>query len=258
MEVRERELPRLAVRRRRRALGVGLLILIVGSALAGFVWMTLLGGALTVAETVQTISSQINNNRGLALLVFGVSVFLIQLVSLPGGTIAVLSGGFLFGAPLAAGVYYLAQLAAAPVVFAAVRLGISSRASEAIHRLARRKLPPRLAGTLSHARNDPIMTIIVFRLAPVLTSTFVPALTAALGLPFRALMIGSALVSWIKPSITASIGAAARSLHEITNSPTALAKAGTTPVLMIFAATLGLLAVRLYRQRSHSPPSQDT
>jgi uncharacterized membrane protein YdjX (TVP38/TMEM64 family) len=235
-------------------LGVALLILIVGSALAGFVWMTLLGGALTVAETVQAISGQIDRNRMSALILFGISVFLIQLVSLPGGTIAVLSGGFLFGAPLAAGVYYLAQLAAAPVVFGAVRLGISPKASEAIHRLARRKLPPRLAGSLRYARNDSIMTIIVFRLAPVLTSTFVPALAAALGLPFRALMIGSALVSWIKPSITASIGAAARSLTEITQSPASLAKAGTVPLLMIFAGALGLLAVRLYRQRHRSTP----
>jgi uncharacterized membrane protein YdjX (TVP38/TMEM64 family) len=216
--------------------------------------MTLLGGAWTVTETVQTISGQIDANHSLALLIFGVSVFLIQLVSLPGGTVAVLSGGFLFGAPLAAGVYYLAQLAAAPVVFGAVRLGISPKASEVMHRLARRKLPPRLAGTLRLARDESVMTIIVFRLAPVLTSTFVPALAAALGLPFRALMIGSALVSWIKPSITASIGAAARSLSEITDSPMALAKAGTVPVLMIFAGALGLLAVRLYRQRHRSPP----
>jgi uncharacterized membrane protein YdjX (TVP38/TMEM64 family) len=229
-----------------------MLLLIVGSALTGFLWMTLFGGASMIAAAVQAISSQTDSNQAIALAVFAGSVFLIQLVSLPGGTVAVLSGGFLFGAPLAAGVYYLAQLAAAPVVFGAVRLGLGPRASDAIPRLARRKLPARLAGTLSQARNDAIMTIVVFRLAPILTSTFVPALAAALGLPFRALMIGSALVSWIKPSITASIGAGARSLTEITEPSMALAKAGTVPVLMIFAGALGLLAVRLVRDRRRS------
>lgn len=216
--------------------------------------MTLFGGALIVAETVQTVSGTIENNLALALAVFGASVFLIQLVSLPGGTVAVLSGGFLFGAPLAAGIYYLAQLAAAPVVFATVRLGINPRASEAVHRLARRKLPARLSSVLRHARTDAVTTIVVFRLAPILTSTFVPALAAALGLPLRALMVGSALVSWIKPSITASIGAAARSLSEVTQPSMALAKAGTAPVLMIFAGALGLLAVRFYLERHKSAP----
>lgn len=233
-------------RRHRRLIAIGMFVVIVGSALAGVLWMTLLGGAGIVADAVHVLSSRIESNRALALAAFGLMVFLIQLVSLPGGTVAVLSGGFLFGAPLAAGVYYLAQLAAAPVVFGAVRFGIGPKAANATHRLARRKLPPRLASLLGRARDDAVMTIIVFRLAPVLTSTFVPALAAAMALPLRSLMLGSVLVSWIKPSITASIGAAARSLTEVTDPSLALAKAGAAPAFMIFAAALGLLLVRLY------------
>ena len=229
----------------RRVWGLALLALIVATTVAGLVWMTLGGGAYSIAGKVQGVGGFVADNRLLSVAVFGVGVFLIQLVSLPGGTIAVLTGGFLFGAPLAAGVYYLAQLAAAPVVFAAVRLGLGRDADVVLNGLARRGLPPRLAGIMLRAREESVLAIAVFRLAPVLTSTFVPALAAVLGLRLRALMLGSLLVSWIKPSITASIGAAGRTLSEVGDPQQMLAHVGAGPLLLAFAGAVGLLMVRV-------------
>lgn len=236
-----------------RLWGLVLVGLIVASTLAGMSWMTLGGGARWVAAQAVDVGGFVEAHRWLSLAIFGLSVFLIQLVSLPGGTVAVLTGGFLFGAPLAAGVYYLSQVAAAPVVYFAVRMGLGPSSDAALNGLARRGLPPRLADFLRRARGEAVLAVVVFRLAPVLTSTFVPALAAVLGLPLRALLIGSVLVSWIKPSITASIGAAARSLSEISDPQTMLAQVGPGPVVLTFAGAVGLLVVRIMAGRREKP-----
>jgi uncharacterized membrane protein YdjX (TVP38/TMEM64 family) len=224
--------------------GVVLLSLIAVVAVTGLVWMTVGGGALWMTGQVRGIEAYVLAHRWSSLALFGVLTFLIQLAALPGGTIAVLSGGFLFGAPLAAGVYFLAQVCAAPVVYAAVRLGLGPNAGGLLSPALMKRLPTSLTRAMAFARQESVLAVIVFRLAPVLTSTFVPALSAVLGLPLRALIAGSLLVSWIKPSITASIGAAARSLTEVTDPKLALANAGIAPVLMVFAAAIALLVVR--------------
>ena len=229
----------------RSRFGIALLALISAMALGGLLWMTLGGGAAWIMGHVRGVEAQVAASRWLSLGVFGALVFLIQLAALPGGTIAVLSGGFLFGAPLAAGVYYLAQVLAAPVVFTAVRMGLGSGTGHLLSNLADKRLPAPLTDIMARAHDESVLAIVVFRLAPILTSTFVPALAAVLGLPLRALMLGSLLVSWIKPSITASIGAAARSISEVTDPRLALQNAGFAPLIMLFAAAVGLLVLRI-------------
>ena len=76
--------------RTQRTIAVGLMVAIVGVAVAGMLWMTLGGGAAWLVGHVRDVETQVATNPAVALATFGVVVFLIQLVSLPGGTVAVL------------------------------------------------------------------------------------------------------------------------------------------------------------------------
>lgn len=225
-----------------------LLAALVAVATLGLIWM-LSGGAVWLTRLVLGTEAWVAANFVKALATFGVTVFVIQLLALPGGTVAVLSGGFLFGAPAAAIVYYLTQVAAAPVVYMMVGSGLASSSKRFMPESMRRRLPRSLLVAIDRAKDEAVLSVIVFRLAPVLTSTFVPALAALLGLPLRAVVVGSLLVSWIKPSITASLGAAARSLSEATDPGSALAQAGLAPFAMLFAASVALLVLRVWLRR---------
>ena len=221
---------------------------IVAVATLGLIWM-MAGGAVWLTRLVLGTEAWVGDNFSIALAAFGLTVFVIQLLALPGGTVAVLSGGFLFGAPAAASVYYLTQVAAAPVVFLVVSRSLGSSSTRFLPESMRRRLPRSLLLAVDRAKDEAVLSVIVFRLAPVLTSTFVPALSALLGLPLRAVIAGSLLVSWIKPSITASLGAAARSLTEAADPGSALAQAGLAPFAMLFAASVALLAMRVWLRR---------
>ena len=120
--------------------GLVLLAVIFVIATAGMLWMSVGGGIAWLLAHARDIEAQAGQNRPVALAVYGLIAFVIQLLALPGGTVTVLSGGFLFGAPAAAAVYYLSQLAAAPCVFKAVQYGIGPGGQRMMARIIEKRL----------------------------------------------------------------------------------------------------------------------
>ena len=228
-----------------RKLAVSLLLLIALVSAAGIAWFGLAGGAGRIAGIVTVLGSHVDANYPLALGVFAALAFLLQLFILPTGTITMLTGGFLFGAPIAAGLYYFGQLLAAPVVYGAVRMGFGDFADEKLERLLAKYLPGRFKGILDIARAEGFLASVALRLAPVITSAVVPIMAATAGIKLRMLMLGSLAASWIRPLFWASVGATARSLSEVTNPREFLAQVDLKPLLYMFMAAVVQFLARI-------------
>lgn len=227
---------------------LGLLALVVIGALsaAGIYWLTAGGGASWVAATVRVLDAEVKANYLTAIAIFVFLAFVLQLLVLPTGTITMLTGGFLFGAPIAAAIYYIAQLFAAPLVFGASRMGFGSFADEKLGGIAERDKSGRLATILHLARSEGVLAAVALRLAPVITSPIVPILAATAGIRLQSLMLGSVLASWIRPLFWASIGATVHSVAQITNPSEILEKVSLKPLLLAFAAAALLFGARIY------------
>ncbi len=228
-----------------RRVGLAALAVLALLSVAGIYWLTAAGGAGWVAETIRALDAQVKANYLVALVAFLCLAFVLQLLVLPTGTITMLAGGFLFGAPIAAGLYYVAQLFAAPVVFGAARLGFGRFADEKIGGLVQRDKSGRLAAILEIARSEGVLAAVALRLAPVITSPVVPILAATAGIQLTSLMTGSVLASWIRPLFWASIGATVHSVAQITNPSEILQKVSLTPILLAFAAAALLFVLRI-------------
>lgn len=215
-------------------------------SVAGIYWLTAGGGAGWVADTIKALDALVKANYLTALVVFLLLSFVLQLLVLPTGTITMLTGGFIFGAPVAAGLYYVAQIFAAPLVFGAARLGFGRFADEKLDLLVRRDKSGRLAAILDIARSEGVLAAIALRLAPVITSPVVPILAATAGIELRSLMMGSVLASWIRPLFWASVGATVHSVAQITNPSEILQKISLMPILLAFAAAALLFVARIY------------
>lgn len=213
-----------------------------------FLWLVKGNGLADLAALAASMSDRIARNWAATLgLYFGAS-FLIHLLALPGGTILVLGGGYLLGVPLGAGLYYLAQQVSAPLVYLAARNGIGLDAQAILGRL-RARGSPRLAALLARAKDEAFLAVVCLRLAPIVISTAVPVLAAALGLPLRTLVLGSVCVGWIKPVLVAVVGAAARSLAEVADPAGVAAKIPVLPLLAMFTVAVALFALRLWLKR---------
>ena len=228
-----------------RRIGILALLAIGVVSALGVAWLTVGGGKETITAIVTALDRQVAANFMPAVIAFLLAAFILQLFILPTGTIAMLTGGFLFGAPLAAALYYGAQIMAAPVVFGAVRLGFGSFADSRLDGLVKRYLPDRFSSILEIARSEGLLAAISLRLAPVITSPVVPILAAASGIKLSALLAGTVLVGWVRPLFWASVGATAHSLAEVTSSSDFLAKVNLTPLLLAFAAAGAIFVARL-------------
>lgn len=236
---------KLAIRSRARQLGLGAALVIALLSGIGIYWLALGGGAEWIAETIKALDRQVAANLALAVAAFFGVCFLVQLFILPTGTIAMLTGGFLFGAPLAAAIYHAGQLLAAPIVYLAVRMGFGAFADKKLDAIVERYLPGRFGNVLEIARSEGIMAAVSLRLAPVITSAVVPILAAASGIRLNALMIGSILVGWVRPLFWASIGATAHSLADVSNPSEIISKVNLTPILLAFGAAALVFALRI-------------
>ncbi|HRD77088.1 MAG TPA: hypothetical protein PK264_14350 [Hyphomicrobiaceae bacterium] len=228
-----------------RRFGIMAAIAIALISAAGIAWFTIGGGKAFVTGIVTALDRQVSANFMPAVATFLVIAFILQLFVLPTGTIAMLTGGFLFGAPLAAALYYGAQILAAPVVYGAVRLGFGSFADEKLDGFVKRYLPARFSSIVEIARSEGLLAAISLRLAPVITSPVVPILAAATGIKLAALIAGTILVGWVRPLFWASVGATAHSLAEVTSSSEFLSKVNLTPLLLAFAAAAAIFVLRL-------------
>ncbi|MFM9942533.1 MAG: hypothetical protein ACKVP7_23895 [Hyphomicrobiaceae bacterium] len=231
-----------------KARRIGLLALLALGTLSavGIYWLTAGGGAAWVATTIRALDAEVKANFLTAIVIFSLLAFVLQLLVLPTGTITMLTGGFIFGAPIAAFIYYVAQLFAAPLVHGASRLGFGRFADEKIAGLAERDSSGRLAGILHIARSEGVLAAVALRLAPVITSPLVPIIAATAGITLKSLMIGSVLASWIRPLFWASVGATVHSVAQITNPSDILAKVSLKPLLLAFAAAALLFVARIY------------
>lgn len=229
-----------------RRIGLVALGILALLSVAGIYWLTAAGGAGWVADTIRALDGLVKANYLTALVVFLLLAFVLQLLVLPTGTITMLTGGFIFGAPIAAGLYYVAQLFAAPLVFSAARLGFGRFADEKLDGLVRRDASGRLAGILDIARSEGVLAAVALRLAPVITSPVVPILAATAGIQLRSLMLGSVLASWIRPLFWASVGATVHSVAQITSPSEILQKVSLMPILLAFGAAALLFVARIY------------
>jgi uncharacterized membrane protein YdjX (TVP38/TMEM64 family) len=231
--------------RRARRIALTVLAVLALASVSAIAWLGYGGGWRTVAATVAALGAKVEANRPLAIAAFFVIAFVAQLIVMPSGTVIVLIGGFLLGAWPAALGYYVAQLAAAPVVYGAARAGFGRMAQDRLEALVRAVLPGRFASLLNLAQSEGVLAVIALRLAPVLTSAMVPLIAAAAGIRLGRLMLGSLLISWIKPTFFAGIGAAARNLAEVTEPAGLLDKISLAPILVAFGAALLLFAARV-------------
>jgi uncharacterized membrane protein YdjX (TVP38/TMEM64 family) len=230
--------------------------LFIAVSAGGILWFVLGGGAQWLTAQLQALDTIVGRNRNAALALYALGALLLQLFILPAGTLVTLAGGFLFGAPLAAGLYYAAQLTAAPIVYGAARAGFGRYADRTMDSIARRISPERYVALLGMLRKEGVVAVIALRLAPVLTSAMVPLIAATAGIGLARLMLGSLLISWVKPTFTASIGAAARSLAELSEPGPLIDRVSFAPIAAASLAALVLLGVRLMLRARLGRPEQ--
>lgn len=239
-----------------RSIGIGAILLLLVLSVVAIYWLTKGGGVAWIQETVRALDRQVRANYPLAIGIFLAIALVIQCFIVPTGTIVMLTGGFLFGGPLAAGMYHAAQLVAAPIVYGAIRLGFGGYADAKLDDIVRRYLPERFSNLTEMARSEGVMAAVSLRLAPVITSAIVPILAAASGIKLWALLVGSVLAGWVRPLFWASVGASAHSLAEVSNPSDILHKVNLLPIALACLAAAMVFALRVYlKMRTQSGTS---
>lgn len=108
------------------------ILVIVAAAVAGLIWLRPFLSFEALASHREGLEAFVAGNYGLAVAIFFAVYVVIVALSLPGATIATLTGGFLFG--LFPGVLYNAGAATvgAVLIFLAARMGLGERLSARI------------------------------------------------------------------------------------------------------------------------------
>jgi uncharacterized membrane protein YdjX (TVP38/TMEM64 family) len=223
---------------------VRLVVLACVVSIAGALWLAI-GGQGAIGRWLKASSVLVADNFVLAVAMFGVVAFLLQLLFVPTGTLLNLVGGYLLGIPATVAAYTVAQLLAAPVVHTAVRRGFGAYATRQIET----RMRARWARFFAIARDEGVFAVVIMRLTPVFTSAVTPALSALLGISLGTLLLGTLFAAWARPLVVSSFGAAVRRVQEVDDvGQIAQAMQGWT-LLIPIAAAAGLVLVRVIIRR---------
>jgi uncharacterized membrane protein YdjX (TVP38/TMEM64 family) len=136
----------------------------------------------TLRDNRQTLLAWRDGNYVLASALYMLAYVGVVALSLPGGAVMTVTGGFLFGLVTGAAMTTVAATAGATLLFVAVRAGIG----RALHR---RIVAPGSAGALRRLeaglRENAFSTLLMVRLVPVFPFVLVNLAPAFLGVPLR-------------------------------------------------------------------------
>lgn len=200
-------------------------------ATAGVVW----NGS---RETLGASLSALEQYPVAFICAFALWALIANCLIVPAGSLSLIIGGAALGSFLPAAIWFVAQLACAPLLYRA-----------ASDRTIRQQLIERYLGAsatklMARAARDGIWASVVLRLTPVLPSAPAALIAAGIGISLRSFLIGSSLAGWVRPLYFASIGAAAGSFARAeTISPNI---GITAPLIVLSCVSIVLFAARLY------------
>jgi len=180
-------------------------------------------------------------NQWNAWLWFSLAVFVSQLLIVPSGSVLMLFGGFMLGAPAATLIFSIVQILTTGLL---VWLGRKS-GIERLHQSLSR-WSGLVETTFKALDRVPLTLGIVLRLFPVLPSAVACLLSVVFTIPLRIFLFATFLVGWIRPLLFASAGALLPSVLAIEASQSDTAVSVLWPASLLFFSALMLLAVRIW------------
>jgi hypothetical protein len=215
---------------------------LIGVSILGTIAIFKNGGPIEVVKSVAMFADEAKANLTLVILCYFAVSFMMQLALLPSGTIVPIVGGFLLGAPVAAGVYFLSQLAATPIVWAMSRRSLGPTGDLKVEALVKRFVPERWRGLIARAREEGVLGAMGLRL--LLPSAVACIVAAGIKIPLASLMLATLLVNWARPYVVASVGAAAKSFAELGDPRLLIEQGSAVPYVVAAIVVGGLLLMR--------------
>lgn len=210
------------------------ILLILVAAVAGFFLLHDKISFATLAEHREALLAFRDAHFGLASLGFIVAYFLVVAFSLPGATIATLTGGFLFGVFPGAAYNIIAATLGAIAVFGAARAGFGAEAAEKMKTST--GAVARLQGAL---QENQWSALLIMRLVPVLPFFIANLIPAFVGIGYWPFALTTALGILPGGLVFTSIGAGLGDVFAKGETPD-LGIIFTAPVLL---PLLGLAAL---------------
>jgi len=175
---------------------------IVAAAVAGFIWLRPWLSFATLADHRVALEAFVAGHFGLAVAAFLAVYVIIVALSLPGATIATLTGGFLFG--LFPGVFFNAGAATlgAVLIFLAARMGLGERLA------ARFDASSGGIGRLKRGLDrDQWSVLFLMRLVPVVPFFVANVIPGLLAVPLHRYLVTTALGILPGALVYTSVGA---------------------------------------------------
>jgi len=184
-------------------------------------------------EHREALTSFVAANRVLAALAFMVIYAAVIALSVPGGAVLTIAGGFLFGSILATVLVVIAATLGATLVFLIAKTALGDP--------LRARAGPFLQRMEAGFQEDALNYLLVLRLIPLFPFWIVNLVPAFLGVPLRTYVLGT-LIGIIPGSfVYASVGAG---LGSVLDSGQAFSPASVlTPQIVIALLGLALLAL---------------
>lgn len=225
-------------------LALGLVLLSV----PGTLWLVFFGGSEVVRDVLIEVSATagLPANPVAVLGIYFLVCLITQLIVVPSGSIILIVAGYILGPFIAAGIFSLAQMLALYPVYRIAQFFIESEKPRRFRQTLDTWAASRFAGSL---KQEGLAAGVVLRLTPVVPSAAACCLAALLRIPLTIFFASSVLVCWVRPLFFASVGGALKELNGLQNVIDGSATMNVWPLLMVFIASVLLLAARLWLQR---------
>lgn len=199
-----------------------------------------------LAENRARLLAWTDANTALALAAFMLAYVAIVAMSLPGGAVATLTGGFLFGTWLGGAATAIAATGGATLLFLAARTALGD--------ILRAKAGPGLRKLEDGFKRDALSYLLVLRLIPAFPFFLVNLAPAFLGVNLRTYLIGTFFGILPGTFVFASVGAGLGAVFDRGERPD-LSIVLSPPVLLplLALAALALLPVVWNRFKRRAP-----
>lgn len=199
-----------------------------------------------LAENRAQLLAWTQANTAFALALFMLAYIAVVALSLPGGAVATLTGGFLFGTWLGGLATVIAATAGATLLFLAARTALGD--------FLRAKAGPGLRKLEEGFKRDALSYLLVLRLVPAFPFFLVNLAPAFLGVSLRTYLIGTFFGIMPGTFVFASVGAGLGAVFDRGERPD-LSIILTAPVLLplLALAALSLVPVAWKRFKKGTP-----
>lgn len=199
-----------------------------------------------LAENRARLLAWTTTNAGLALAAYVLAYIAIVALSLPGGAVATLTGGFLFGTWLGGLAAVVGATVGATLLFLAARTALGET--------LRAKAGPGLRKLEEGFKRDALSYLLVLRLIPAFPFFLVNLAPAFLGVSLRVYAIGTFLGILPATFVFASVGAGLGAVFDRGETPD-LSIVLSPPVLLplLALAALAMLPVLWRKFRKETP-----